>query len=115
MKTVKGNIENQFLSKFGPNINGCVLMFSCGCFLCHHVTREVAAWGYSVTPEELTIVRVYSLLFQREIILIFIIQDNNYQNITISYFKDCLNCKQHADMTTCVLAVLTCVHAVVSW
>lgn len=45
MKTVKGNIENQFLSKFGPNINGCVLMFSCGCFLCHHVTREVAAWG----------------------------------------------------------------------
>lgn len=71
--------------------------------------------GYSVTPEELTIVRVYSLLFQREIIFIFIIQDNNYQNITISYFKDCLNCKQHADMTTCVLAVLTCVHAVVSW
>lgn len=61
--------------------------------------------GYSVTPEELTIVRVNSLLFQREIILIFIIQDYDYQNITISYFKDCLNCKQHSDMTTCVLAV----------
>lgn len=61
--------------------------------------------GYSVTPEELTIVRVNSLLFQREIILIFIIQDYDYQNITISYFKDCLNCKQHADMTTCVHAV----------
>lgn len=61
--------------------------------------------GYSVTPEELTIVRVNSLLFQREIILIFIIQDYDYQNVTISYFKDCLNCKQHADMTTCVLAV----------
>lgn len=45
MKKVKGNIENQFLSEFGPNINGCVLMFSCGCFLCHHVTCEVAAWG----------------------------------------------------------------------
>lgn len=46
MKKVKGNTENQFLSEFGPNINGCVLMFSCGCFLCcHHVTREVGAWG----------------------------------------------------------------------
>lgn len=29
MKKVKGNTENQFLSEFGPNINGCVLMFSC--------------------------------------------------------------------------------------
>lgn len=46
MKKVKGNTENQFLSEFVPNINGCVLMFSCGCFLCcHHVTREVGAWG----------------------------------------------------------------------
>lgn len=46
MKKVKGNTENQFLSEFGPNINECFLMFSCGCFLCcHHVTREVGAWG----------------------------------------------------------------------
>lgn len=29
MKKVKGNTENQFLSEFGPNINGCVLLFSC--------------------------------------------------------------------------------------